>query len=297
VHAQRWYELIDLGGGARLERFGDRVVDRPHPGALGARGDPGRWLEAALRFDRERGWTGRAVSDGPWEIELDGLTMELRPTEAGQIGLFPEHLAMVPWLEDRVAERLSVTAAAPQPEPAPGPAPSPPAVLNLFAYTGLATLVMARSGAAVTHVDSARPAVAWARHNAGRSGLADRPIRWIVDDAVAFTRREARRDRRYAGVALDPPSYGHGPGGRSWRLEDDLPRLLDAVHAVLEPDGFLLLTAHTPGYDGDRLATMLRQASAGRTPATALEHGPLRLTTADGRDLELGAFARRPGGA
>jgi 23S rRNA (cytosine1962-C5)-methyltransferase len=102
MHARRSYELIDAGGGGRLERFGDRIVDRPHAAALGARRDPARWVEADLRFDRERGWTGRATADGPWEIELAGLTLELRPTDAGLVGLFPEHLARVGWLEYRV---------------------------------------------------------------------------------------------------------------------------------------------------------------------------------------------------
>jgi 23S rRNA (cytosine1962-C5)-methyltransferase len=295
MHARRSYELIDVGGGARLERFGDRVVDRPHPAALGARKDPASWVEADLRFDRERGWTGRSTAEGRWEIELAGLDLELRPTEAGQVGLFPEHLAMVPWLQERVVNRLRAAA-----EPAPGAAPQAPAVLNLFAYTGLATLIMAAAGAAVTHVDSARPTVAWARHNAVRSHLADQPIRWIVDDALAFTLREARRGRRFAGVVMDPPTYGHGPGGRSWRLEDDLSTLAEAAQAVLEPDGFLLLTAHTPGFDGDRLADALGRAPAGRmpgAPGTSVESGPIGLTTTDGRRLELGAFARRAGGA
>lgn len=294
VDATRSYELIDVGGGARLERFGDLAVDRPHPGALGTRRDPASWVGADLRFDRERGWTGRGWTGGLWDIELAGLHLELRPTDAGQVGLFPEHLAMVPWLEDRVARRLSTA------QNTSGPPAEAPAVLNLFAYTGLATLVMAAAGAAVTHVDSARPAVAWARHNAEGSHLADRPIRWIVDDALAFTLREARRGRRYAGVVLDPPSYGHGPGGRSWRLEDDLPALVAAAQAVLDPDGFLLLTAHTPGFDGDRLSDALGQAPAGRTPrkpGASVDSGPLGLTTTDGRSLELGAFARRAGGA
>jgi 23S rRNA (cytosine1962-C5)-methyltransferase len=284
VQADSAYELVDFGGGARLERLGDRLVDRPHPAALGDRRSPTRWLDADLRFERDRGWTGRGADAEPWTLAIEGLTIELRTTSAGQVGLFPEHLAMAGWLQGRVAERLVRGSSAPQ-----------PAVVNLFAYTGLATLLLAASGAAVTHVDSARPTVAWAKRNAELSGLGDRPIRWIVDDAVAFARREARRGRRYAGAVLDPPSYGHGPGGRPWRLEDDLGTLVDAVTAILEPAGFLLLTAHTPGFDGDRLAEALGPAA--RRSSGAITNGDLCLTTHDGRTLELGAFARTPGGA
>ena len=274
-------ELLDLGGGARLERFGERIVDRPHPAALGSRQATEVWRDADLRFDRERGWTGPAADDGGWHVRTHGLTLELRPTDAGQVGLFPEHAAMLPWLDERITRRAS--------------GDQYPEVLHLFAYTGLATLAMAAAGAAVAHVDASRPTVAWARRDAELSGLTDRPVRWIVDDAVAFTVREGRRGRRYAGIVLDPPSYGHGPGAGRWRLEEDLPALLDACGAVLEPDGFVLLTAHTPAYGPDRLAGLLA-TTLGRTPA-AVEAADLVLSTQDGRHLDLGAFARSPGGA
>ena len=277
------FQLIDFGGGARLERFGERTVDRPHPAALGARRDTDAWAHADLRFDRDRGWTGPAASDGPWPIELDGLSLELHATEAGQLGVFPEHALMLPWLRQQVSDN------GPAAEEAERPAP---AVLHLFAYTGLATLSLAAAGAAVAHVDSSRPTVAWARRNAERSGLGDRPIRWIVDDALEFTQREARRGRRYAGIVLDPPSYGHGPAGRPWRFEEDLAPLLEAGAQVLEPDGFVMLTAHTPGFDGDRLAMDLGRGLS-RSPGD-FERGELALTTEDGRRLELGAFARWP---
>jgi len=273
--------LIDLGGAARLERFGDRLVDRPSPGALGSRAEPALWGEADLRFDRDRGWIGPAVAAGPWPIEVGGLTLELRPTDAGQVGLFPEHAALLPWLRDRVTERLGDA--------------GPPAILHLFAYTGLATLTMAAAGAAVTHLDAARPTVGWARHNAERSGLADRPIRWLVDDAMAFAEREVRRGRRYAGIVLDPPTYGHGPGTRAWRIDADLPALLAASALLLEPGGFILLTAHTPSFGADRLASAVRLAFG--HPASTIEADHLGLSTSDGRRLELGAFARSRGGA
>ena len=280
------FQLIDFGDGARLERFGERTVDRPHPTAFGGRREPEAWSHADLRFDRDRGWTGQAADAGPWPIELEGVAMELRATDAGQLGLFPEHLAMLPWLRTRLAEF---------PPASDGPAARAPAVLHLFAYTGLATLAMAAAGAAVTHVDSSRPTVAWARRNAERTRLDDRPIRWIVDDALRFTEREARRGRRYAGLVLDPPSYGHGPAGRPWRFEEDLATLLEAGAGLLESSGFVLLTAHTPGFDGDRLAGVLADALPGA--ARALEGGELALTSQDGRRLDLGAFARWPAGA
>jgi 23S rRNA (cytosine1962-C5)-methyltransferase len=267
------YELLDVGGAARLEQFGERLVDRPAPGALEDRSDPDAWRLADLRFDRDRGWTGPGADAGPWPFETSGLTLELRPTDAGQVGLFPEHAAMLPWLRER------------------GPRP----VLNLFAYTGLATLSLAASGASVTHVDSSRPTVAWARRNAERSGLADRPVRWIVDDARAFVAREARRGRRYGGLVLDPPSYGHGRSGHAWDLGTDLAALLVESRAVLDPDGFALLTAHTPGFDPDRLAEEL--ASGLARSLRDVEAGDLALVTADGRRLALGSFARLTGGA
>jgi len=274
--------LIDFGDAARLERFGDRVVDRPHPGAFGARREPDAWPAADLRFDRDGGWSGPAAGSGAWTASVAGLTLELRPTAGGQVGLFPEHATMLPWLEARVAERVGADA-------------EPPAVLHLFAYTGLATLAMARAGASVTHVDASRPTVGWARHNAAVTGLAERPVRWIVDDARAFTEREVRRGRTYAGLVLDPPSYGHGADGRAWRIEADLETLLADAARVLEPGGFVLLTAHTTALDGEALSDALVRA-AGR-PVRSVESGELGLETDDGRRLDLGWFARSPGRA
>ena len=279
------HALLDMGGGARLERFGALVTDRPHPGTLGARGDPAAWRAADLRFDRDQGWSGDADIAEPWPIQVDGLDLELRATEAGQVGLFPEHAATLPWLRERVAARVGEDSTAIE----------APSVLHLFAYTGLVTLALAAAGAAVVHVDASKPTVSWARRNAERSGLTDRPVRWIVDDAAAFTEREVRRGRRYAGIVLDPPSYGHGPGSGAWRIEDDLATLLAATGGLLEPGGFILLTAHTAGFEEDRLADEIGRAL--RRPAGAIDAGPLELSTADGRTLALGAFARSSGGA
>ena len=267
------YELLDVGDGMRLERFGSRIVVRPHPGAEGPRGDPDAWRSATLKYESGRGWSGPDTGD-PWQIAMDGLTIELRQTETGQVGLFPEQQQSWAWLRDRAAQGM--------------------AVLNLFAYSGLATLVAAAEGASVVHVDASRPTVAWARRNAELSGLAGRPVRWIVEDAAAFVAREVRRGRRYDGVVLDPPSYGHGPRGRGWRLEDDLaPMLREVAQLVDAPKGFVLLTAHTPGFGPEQLAAELA-APFGVADAD-IDRGALVVTARTGATLELGAFARWPG--
>ena len=231
------------------------------------------------------GGAGPAAAAGPWPIEIEGLTLELRATEAGQVGLFPEHAAMLPWLRRAGRRRASRDGG------------DAPAVLHLFAYTGLATLAMAAAGAAVTHVDASRPTVTWARHNADRSGLADRPVRWIVDDAVAFSRaRGPTRPPLRRGRPRPADATGTA---RSRRVADrgrTSGRCSPSCGRLLEPDGFVLLTAHTPGFDEDRLAGALGAALAARAAAT-VDAGELALATADGRRLELGAFARSPGRA
>jgi 23S rRNA (cytosine1962-C5)-methyltransferase len=274
-------ELLDAGEGRRLERFGPRVLDRPAPVALAWRRDLAAWPSADLRFDVDAGWSvgegDDAATVAPWPVQVAGLTLELRATASGGVGLFPEHVANLPWLEQQVAERLR----------APGEPPA--SVLNLFAHTGLATLAAARAGAAVAHVDGARTAIAWARRNAELSGLADRPIRWLVDDAASFVAREARRARRYDGIVLDPPSFGHA-GKRRWRLEDELPDLLAGCAAILADVGFVLLTAHTEGLDGASLEAMARVAFL--APAARVTSAPLELVAASGARLELGWSVR-----
>ena len=264
------YELLDAGDGRRLERFAGRIVDRPASAAVDARRDPPtRWARASLRFDRERGWLGQDPSS--WTITLDGIRLELRPTTAGQLGIYPEHAQLWPWLREAVGDREG------------------PAILHLFASTGATSLALARAGAQVTHVDGSRPAVAWARRNAELSGLADRPIRWIVDDALTFTRREARRGRRYDGIVLDPPSYGHGPGGERWELPTALPELLEAASAVAVDDAFVLLTAHATGLEPEDFGEALADAfgAAGGIAADRLD-----IVATSGVVLPLGVAAR-----
>jgi 23S rRNA (cytosine1962-C5)-methyltransferase len=285
------HTLLDLGEGRRLERFGEFILDRPCPQVERLpRRDPAAWRAAHARFDRatdgqltHAGWTtidGRPIE--PWVVAEDGVRLELRLAPSGQVGLFPEQAADRAWLRRQVAGLLRVADHA-----------DPSSVLNLFAYTGAGTLAAASAGAAATHVDAARATVAWARRNADLNGLADRPIRWIADDAMAFVRREARRGRRFAGIVLDPPSYGHGPGGRDWRLERDLPGLLAGCASLLAeaPASFVLLTAHTPGVDGDRMADWLLDALGSRRGGRTEVQG-LFLESAAGGRLPLGWSAR-----
>jgi 23S rRNA (cytosine1962-C5)-methyltransferase len=266
------HELVDAGDGRRLDRFGGRLVDRPAPAALWAPRLPAAdWAAADLTYDRAGGWTGTETT--PWTIAVDELTLELRRTDAGQVGLYPEHLIFWPWLRAALAGREA------------------PQVLNLFASTGATTLALAAAGARVTHVDASRPAVAWARRNAELSGLADHPVRWIVDDALGFVGREQRRGRRYDGIVLDPPTFGHGPRGSRWELADALPGLLDACAAIASDDVFVLLTAHATGLDPDDLGDAIVDAFD-PAPGTDVTTEAIEQVATSGAVLPLGAAAR-----
>jgi 23S rRNA (cytosine1962-C5)-methyltransferase len=281
------YQLLDFGDGRRLERFGPMVLDRPCPAAEGIRrGAP--WTQADARFDRgadERGgWTLRGEAAPTWTIAHGELVFELKRTDFGHVGLFPEQAENWDWLSARLSllgQRLG----------------RPPKVLNLFAYTGGSTLAAASAGAEITHVDAARNVTNWARRNAGLSDLASAQIRWIADDAVKFVGRELRRGNRYDAVVLDPPSYGHGIRGEVWQLERHLVGLL-ARCAELTGTGprLVLLTCHTPGYAPGRLRELLASAFPSELSTHADIHAKdLVLQTSTGRSLACGAVARWAG--
>lgn len=276
------YELIDFGAGRRLERMGGIVVDRPCPAAADcARAVAEVWDLADLRYDRNADgrdqWTARRSRPEPWLVPHRSLRFELQPTPLGQVGLFPEQAASWGWIENQV-RRAGRTLQ----------------VLNLFAYTGGATLAAAAAGAEVAHVDAAKPVVTWARRNAAHSDLAGAAIRWIVEDASKFVAREVRRGRRYDALILDPPSYGHGPRGEPWKIDRHLEELMSRCADVLaEPAAFVLLTCHTPSISPGRL----RQALAGCLTAGnrhAVRARSLFLETADGRKLPSGLAATWP---
>ena len=277
------YELRDFGSGRKLERFGTVVLDRPAPAAENRRPAHAElWPQAQARFElHEAHVTGssrgewRILNKVPdtWVIVHDGLHFELKLTAFGHVGVFPEQVASWDWIRAFAGRTAGLR------------------LLNLFAYTGGSSLAAAAAGAAVTHVDAARNVVAWARRNAELSGLAAAPIRWIVDDAISFVRREIKRGRRYDGVILDPPSYGHGVRGQTWKLDVHLDELLSLSRELIERDARLvLLTCHAPDFDSQRLAECL--VTAGLSDRRAVEEGDLWLTARDGRRLHGGTFAR-----
>lgn len=230
------YELIDTSSGERLERWGDIILIRPDPQIIwdSEKLDP-RWRSAHARYHRSNKggghWEPYKKMPDVWQIERGGLKFRLKPMGFKHTGLFPEQA--VNW--DYVSEII-------------GKAGRPVKVLNLFGYTGAATLACLKAGASVTHVDASKGMVQWAKENAAISGLAERPVRWLVDDCVKFVQREQRRGNRYDGIIMDPPSYGRGPGGEVWKLEEQMDGLLRLCLTVMSEEPlFLVLNSYTTG--------------------------------------------------
>lgn len=234
------YELIDSGDGKKLERYGSFVLSRPDPQALWKpRIAYSEWNKADAVFIRKGKaveWKRKKTLPESWPISFGKLTLEIRPTTFKHTGLFPEQLSNWEWMGDRVAR-------------AAREARRPIKVLNLFGYTGGASLACAAAGAEVCHVDGSKMAIAWARKNQELSGLTDKPIRWILDDAVAFLKREVKRGNQYDGILLDPPAFGHGPKGEIWKIEEQFDELIRLCQAVLSDEPlFLLINGYASGY-------------------------------------------------
>jgi 23S rRNA (cytosine1962-C5)-methyltransferase len=275
------YAMVDSGGGRKLERYGPYRVVRPEPQCLWApRLDEAAWASADAVFDPagdedEGRWRFSRKPKEVWPLAWGAVRFNGRFTAFRHLAFFPEQAANWAWLDETV--RASA---------------APMRVLNLFGYTGVASLVCAAAGASVTHVDASKKAIGWARENAELSGLADRPVRWICEDARRYVQREARRGSRYEGVILDPPKYGRGPGGEVWRLFDDLPELLGLCVELLS-DGarFLLLNAYAERISGLSLGALLAEAMAGR--GGRVDWGELALMEEGGeRGVGLSFFAR-----
>lgn len=270
------YALLDSGNGQKLERYGPITIVRPEGQALWRPELPEkRWSEADAVF------TGDTDEDGigrwrfpktplgeTWPLDWDGIAFHGRFTSFRHVGVFPEQAAHWRFAQEAIAG-----------------AGRPIRLLNLFGYTGVASLVAARAGAHVTHVDASRKAIGWARENQELAGLSDKPIRWICDDAVKFCEREVRRGSRYEAILLDPPKYGRGPKGEVWQLFDNLPHMLDLVRDMLaEKPLFVVLTAYSIRASFFALHEIMQETlgdMGGR-----LESGELALAT-EGSDRRL----------
>lgn len=278
------YQLIDSGGYEKLERFGTYVLSRPEPQAIWQKSlSQEQWLDMADgRFERdasseERGrWVMRRGMADRWHMAYSykkmSLSMRLALTSFKHVGIFPEQASNWRYIYDNVSARVS--------------AGRRPSVLNLFAYTGGASLAACAAGGDVTHVDSVKQVVTWSRENMEASHLDG--IRWIVEDARKFVHKEVRRARRYDGIILDPPAYGRGTEGEKWVLEEHIyPLMLDCRH-LLADDGFMVLNLYSMGFSSLLAHSLLRQLFAD----AHIDHGELYVTDTFGKNLPLSIFAR-----
>lgn len=279
------YRLLDSGNGRKLERFGSIVIDRPEPQALWRPClDPRSWSEAHTVFaghdDEEAGkWRRDKPVPESWSLTVADVTMIMRLGGFLHLGLFPEQLPHWQWMSHRLAQlRLELGAERPR-------------VLNLFAYTGAASLIAARAGAEVVHVDASKKSVTWARENQAASGLSDSPVRWIVEDARKFVSRELRRGRTYHIVLVDPPKFGRGPNGEIWELFEHLPPLLKECSALLAPRSSLILTSYAIRASALSLGQLLAESIGDRRGA--FEVGELAIREHEGaRRVPTSLFAR-----
>jgi len=271
------YELIDSGLGLKLERFGDILLSRPASQAVWRpRLKKKEWRKAHGSFSREGagGWSWAQAVPSHWTVEVEGLQFRISPTDFGHVGLFPEQRPTWRWLSELTAKQAKS-----------------PRVLNLFAYSGAATLAAAQGGAEVTHLDASKGMITWARENAQLNGMDQASIRWIPDDALKFLQREHRRGREYEGIILDPPTFGRGPRGEVFKWEEQILPLLDACAQVLSSKPlFVCLSCHTPGMTPTTLHTLLQQMMQEQSGSIRAEE--MLLTGSQADPLPSGVIAR-----
>lgn len=258
------YALVDSGDGRKLERYGDYLVIRPEPQCWWTPKYPQFWDKADAIFDPqgeddEGNWRFSRKPADQWTLGWDTVKFHGRFTNFRHLAFFPEQAANWAWQKEAVAKLDS------------------PRILNLFGYTGVASLVAAAAGARVTHVDASKKAVAWARENAALSGLGEAPIRWICEDARKYVQREVKRGSKYEGIILDPPKYGRGPTGEVWRLFEDLPEMVHLCAQLLSDEAsFLLLNAYAARVSGPALAHLVAEA-VGPSKGGRVDYGELTL--------------------
>lgn len=276
------YALLDSGGGRKLERFGAITLDRPEPQALWQpKLAPARWAAAHAVFsasgeDDEKGrWRIDKAVPESWPVTVAGVKMMCRLQGLWHVGLFPEQKPHWDWMLNRIAAVSG----------------EKPRVLNLFAYTGAATLLAAAAGAEVTHVDASKKAIAWGRENQAASGLSDAPIRWILDDAAKFVAREVRRGKTYHVILVDPPKFGRGPGGEVWDLFTHLAPMLDDCTKLLAPaQSSLVLTVYAIRASALAFDQLCRQTLSAR--GGAFQSGELAIRADNGNAVPTSLFTR-----
>lgn len=280
--SQETYSLLDSGRGQKYESFGPHRIIRPCGQAAWQEQYPQSWSKRHASFTRDQqqqSWKQEGTLPESWVVSFDDVKLRLKPTDFGHLGVFPEHLSMCQWMKPKIKEHIKKTGEAPR-------------ILNLFAYSGLATLSAAKAGAELCHVDAAKGMIDWAKENAALNALEDAPIRWIVEDVTRFLRRELRRGNTYDGIILDPPTFGRGKKGEVFKIEGDLIPLLELCRDLLSPQAlFLILTCHTPGYTPiilENIVSQLMQDKEG-----SLEKGEMLLKS-EGKsfDIPSGSYAR-----
>ena len=280
--ASTWkdYEVLDTGDGEKLERWGDVILRRPDPQVIWPKGDPALWKKAQAHYHRsEKGggeWEFFGRLPDRWVIHHGDWRFYVRPTGFKHTGLFPEQAANWQWMAERIRQsgREDVR------------------VLNLFGYTGGASIACAQAGAHVTHVDAAKGMVQWAKENRALNELPETSFRFIVEDALRFVQRELRRGNRYDGILMDPPSYGRGPSGEVWKLENELYGLVDTcAQALSERPVFFLLNGYTTGFQASVLGNLLTRCVASRHGGT-VDSEELCLPVTAGGVLPCGASGR-----
>lgn len=260
------YRLLDSGNQKKFEQFGDHKIVRPCAGALWK---PllSKWdADAFFTREEKNEWKGDLPKE--WMVEHEGIRFKLFPTDFGHLGIFPEHSTLWNWAAALIDKDC--------------------VVLNLFAYSGGATLAFAKAGASVCHVDASQGMVRWAKENARLNGLQNHPIRWIVDDAMKFLKREIRRGRKYDGILLDPPSFGRGAKGEVFKIERDLTELLSLCKELLSKDArFLTCSNHTNSVTPTVLQHIFEEILPGK-----VETGELLLSGENCRAIPTGSYAR-----
>ena len=275
------YELLDSGNGMRLERFGQFRLRRPDPQAIWLPSlSRSEWDKHDAAFEETRNgkefWMPKRKMPESWQMKYNDLTFLARLSPFKHTGVFPEQHLQWDWITEQMKK-----------------AARPLNILNLFAYTGLASLVAASCGAKVTHVDASKPTIAWARENQHLSGLEDKPIRWILDDALKFVLREGRRGVKYDGIIMDPPVYGHGPGGEKWSFNVSFPQLMEACTQILsDKPVFVLINAYAISSSSIMLGNVL--SSYMKKHQGTIEYGELALQESNPskRLLSTGIFSR-----